>query len=163
MKNTFELLLIWFAFRAKSHSKLRLSFATILFGSVLIFSCGPSAQKVKDSQETADKEKADYQQMQKDSIEDFESFKLAYEARIDANEKTIADLKKEIRKDKSKMQEINLKAMDELDGRNFEMRKRIREFKNDSKEDWKSFKEEFSYDMDEIGKAIKGIGVNNSK
>jgi hypothetical protein len=132
-------------------------------GTFLILSCGPSAQKVKDSQENADKEKAEYKQMQKDSIEDYESFKLAYEARIDANEKTIADLRKEIKKDKSKMQEINLKAMDELDGRNFEMRKKIREFKNESKEDWESFKEEFSYDMDEIGKAIKGIGVNNSK
>ncbi len=140
-----------------------LTFALIGMSIIMLTACGPTAQKVQESQENADKEKAAYAEKQKDSIADFESFKLAYEAQIDANEKTLAALRKELSKDKKKYDDVNEDIMDELEEKNAKMRKKIREFKRESKEDWQSFKEEFSYDMDEIGKAIKGIGENNKK
>ncbi len=128
---------------------------------LLVAACGPSAKKVQEAKDNLAQEKEAYAQEQKDSIEDYESYKLAYEAQIDANEVAMAELRKKVKKSKDKFQTSNEKLIDELETKNSNMRKKIREVKREGKEDWNSFKEEFSYDMDELGKAIKGIGENN--
>lgn len=145
---------------------MKLNYSIISFATIAMLSfmaCGSSAEKVQKAQDNLEKEKADYEQAKLDSIAEFDSFKMAYEAQIDANEKTVAALRSELKKDKKKYEEVNKKIVDDLEEKNSNMRKKIREFKRESKSDWLSFKEEFSYDMDELGKAIKGIGENNSK
>jgi len=127
----------------------------------LVAACGPSAKKVQEAKDNLAQEKEAYAQEQKDSIEDYESYKLAYEAQIDANEVAMTELRKKVKKSKDKFQTSNEKLIDELETKNSNMRKKIREVKREGKEDWNSFKEEFSYDMDELVKAIKGIGENN--
>jgi ABC-type Zn uptake system ZnuABC Zn-binding protein ZnuA len=137
-----------------------------LFGMVasmflLVTACGPSAKKVQEAKDNLAQEKEEYAQEQKDSTEDYESYKLAYEAQIDANEVAMAELRKKLKKNKAKYEATNERLMDDLEARNSNMRKKIREFKREGKAEWTSFKEEFSYDMDELGKALKGIGENN--
>ncbi|MNV21311.1 hypothetical protein D3C71_1122430 [compost metagenome] len=51
-----------------------------------------------------------------------------------------------------------------LEKQNEEMEIRMNRFKNvEDKDQWKEFKEEFDHDMDELGKAFKGLSVNNVK
>ena len=46
---------------------------------------------------------------------------------------------------------------------NERLRAKIRDYKENGKDEWKSFKTEFKHDMDELGDAIKGLTVDNKK
>ena len=43
------------------------------------------------------------------------------------------------------------------------MKKRLEDYKADSKDKWESFKTEFNHDMDELGSAFKDLTVKNTK
>jgi hypothetical protein len=50
-----------------------------------------------------------------------------------------------------------------LEKKNDELRKKLDNCDATKTDNWTSFKEEFYHDMNELGQAIKDIGVNNEK
>ena len=66
-------------------------------------------------------------------------------------------------KEKKEAQADRNKRIAELEEKNSSMRKRIKEFKAESKEKWKSFKEEFNHDMDDLDAAFSNLTKNNVK
>ena len=50
-----------------------------------------------------------------------------------------------------------------LEVKNSDMRMRMDNYKEDGKDNWETFKTEFSHDMDELGKAFKDLTVKNVK
>ena len=89
-------------------------------------------------------------------------FTLA-EEKIDANEKSIAEFKARIAKEKRENRAKYEKKLAGLEQKNSDMKKKLDEYKEDGKEKWTSFKNEFSHDMDELGKALKGFTVKHNK
>ncbi len=51
--------------------------------------------------------------------------------------------------------------MAELENKNSDLKKKLSDFKDDDKDKWISFKEEFNHDMDELGLAFKNLTVEN--
>ena len=90
-------------------------------------------------------------------------FKKDMEAKIAANEKTIAEMKAKRKNDGSANQESYNERIAELEQKNADLKKRISEFKEDNQQKWQSFKTEFSHDMDDLGTALKNITVDNVK
>jgi DNA-binding transcriptional MerR regulator len=86
-----------------------------------------------------------------------------------------ADAAMKIAKSEEKIKEynadMNVKKTKALESTVDELQKKIVDLKqkianlnaNDRKETWGEFKTEFDHDMDEIGKALKDITVNDTK
>lgn len=84
-------------------------------------------------------------------------------AKIAENEKTIAELKAQRKKDGSSNPDAYTNRIAELEQKNADLKKRIQEYKQDNQEKWQSFKTEFSHDMDDLGTALKNVTVDNVK
>jgi hypothetical protein len=134
------------------------SVAMIMMLAILV-SCSSPSQKV----ENAKADLKDAKQEQLDSIADYELFKQQSEERIANNEKIIADFKASRAANKKAIKDSEQRMIDELEQRNINMRKKIIEYKENGKDEWAAFKIEFGHDMDELGKAIKGLTVNETK
>ncbi len=71
---------------------------------------------------------------------------------------------KERKADESKeVKEKYNQRIDALQERNEILKKRMKDSETTKTSMWSSFKREFKHDMDELGKAIKDIGVDNAK
>jgi hypothetical protein len=138
-----------------------MAFAAIIMVGI-IYSCDSPTKKVEKAQENLSNAEMELDQAQKDSIQDFENFKLESEIRISDNERVIAAYRQRMLIEKNKFKVVDQKRIDEIEQRNINMRKKIAEYKAEGKDKWISFKQEFNHDMDDLGSAIKNLGVKNT-
>ncbi len=139
--------------------KKRIHTLSIIMVITILVSCSSPSQKV----ENAKADLNDAKQEQQDSIADYESFKQQSEERIANNEKIIADFKASKVANKKAITVSEQRMIDELEQRNINMRKKIIDYKENGKDKWEEFKAEFGHDMDELGEALKGLTINNTK
>lgn len=96
--------------------------------------------------------------------EDYKHFRSEQEKKIDANEKKIADLRSRRNTITSEDRDKYDKQIDEVERRNNELKRRIRENRKDEANDKReSFKREFNHDMDELGTSIKDLFKDNER
>lgn len=119
------------------------------------------ADAVEATHEAKQDEMIDEQIAENDKAE-WENFKNETEAKIKANEQLISDLKLEIKSSNKKYDDAYLKNIDLIEKRNADLRLKINGYEN-SESDWESFKTEFNHDMDELGKSINDLTVDNKK
>jgi TolA-binding protein len=143
-------------------NKLTLTIAA-LAAVVTMSSCDSPAKKVEKANTNLNEAEANYNQSVIDSIADYENFKRDAETRIDENEKAIAAFRSRMLSENRKWKEEDQRMIDGLEQKNINLRAKIREYKENGKDEWKSFKAEFKHDMDELGDAIKGITIDNKK
>jgi hypothetical protein len=138
---------------------------TILFVAIgcssILASCDSPAKKVEKANENLIEAEEKLDEVKKDSLADFENFKKEVNLLIDENEKAIIFYKNQIRAESRKITDAEQKMIDELEQRNINFRIKIKEYKENGKDEWKAFKVEFKHDMDELGIAIKGLTVKN--
>lgn len=144
----------------KSISKLILG--TFITGAI-ITGCNTSATKVEDAQQNVIQAKIDLDQANKEYLADIENYRLETANRIEANDQAIAEFKARMEHDKKAVRAEHKKKIVELEQKNREMKKKLENYQENGKEKWEIFKAEFSHDMDEMGKAFKGITVKNVK
>ncbi|MBP7511266.1 MAG: hypothetical protein KA981_05015 [Bacteroidia bacterium] len=130
---------------------------------VTMGSCDSPAKKVEKANTNLTEAEANYEQALSDSIADYENFKKESETRIDENEKAIEAFRKRMLTENKKWKEEDQKMIDDFEQKNINLRAKIRDYKENGKDEWKSFKTEFKHDMDELGDAIKGLTVDNKK
>lgn len=126
-------------------------------------SCNSPEKKVENAKQDLKEAKAELSQEQKDSVENFLSFKRVSEERILANEQIIEAYKNRMKTEKQKIKKNDQKRVDELEQRNIDMRKKIADYQANGKDNWEAFKLEFNHDMDDLGKALKNLTVKNTK
>jgi uncharacterized protein YeaO (DUF488 family) len=88
--------------------------------------------------------------------EEWNAFKADAEAKIEANEKRIVELKAKMNKPGKLLDKMRADRIAALEQRNRDLRLKITAYETE-KTDWQKFKEEFNHDMDELGKAIGDI------
>lgn len=131
--------------------------------SLILAGCNSPAKKVENARADLKDAQTELTVAEKDSVEDYNNFMKDAKLKIDANDKAIENLKSTMPK-LSKSANINTqKRIDELEQKNIDMRKKMENYRANGKDEWESFKREFSYDMSELGKAIKNVGLNNKK
>lgn len=143
-------------------SILSLAFVAMMLSGV-IYSCDSPSKKVEKAQENLSNAENELDQAQRDSVQDFETFRLESELRISDNERVIAAYRLRMLNDKNKFKAEDQKRIDEIEQMNINMRKKIAEYKLEGKDKWVAFKEEFNHDMDDLGSSIKNLGVKNTK
>jgi len=96
------------------------------------------------------------------TAEQWKEFKTATEAQIKENEAIITNLKVKAKSANAKMAaEYNVR-IDELAAKNAAMKKRMDDYAG-NQTDWETFKSEFSHDMNDLGKALKGFVISSDK
>jgi predicted small secreted protein len=141
---------------------------TVLMAGTILTSCQTSANKVKNAEDKLNKEKVDVleakqdlDQIRKDSITDYNKFKMESEEKINGYEKRIAELKTKIATEKKEDKSAYEKQLAQLEKKNSEMKEKLVNYKEEGQEKWVSFKNEFNHDMDELGKAFNDLTKNN--
>jgi hypothetical protein len=113
-------------------------------------------EDVQDAREVANLE------AQKLTPDDWKKYQADAEAKIKKNEARIIELRSKIKESGTAMDDSREKKIAELEKQNWDLRTRLNSFDaNNGKFD--EFKREFDHDMDEIGKGLKDITVDNKK
>ncbi|MDI6033459.1 hypothetical protein QLS91_10275 [Flavobacterium sp. LB2P84] len=145
-----------------------LAITTFMAGTVLT-GCQNTSKKeeaaqdnVEDARENLDDAKEELTDARKAATqEEWETFKANTNATITENEVRIAEMKASMKKTGKSIDEEYAKKIDALEQKNNDIKIKIETYKNDSKSDWESFKQEYNRDMDELGEALKNLTVDN--
>jgi len=138
---------------------LILALAGFIFSTGSIGFAQESTKKASDERKDVEKN----QQRVKDSIADFQKFKADAENKIADNQKKIAQLKNKKNQENKEVREKYDKKVLALEQKNDELKKRLDAYNKPDNTAWASFKREFNHDMDELGHALRDIGVDNAK
>jgi hypothetical protein len=91
---------------------------------------------------------------------DWQEFKSEFDTGIQANEQRIIALKEKMRTISEKPDNELVENIDKLEQKNKELRNRIANY-DQTQTNWESFKREFNHDMDELGKALAGLTLDD--
>lgn len=149
-----------------------LAFTALMIATVLV-SCQSSAKKEETAKDNLQKAQEDLDEVQYDAAmaaqkkaaiaKEWQTLKNNTQATINENEIRIAELKVKIKKTGKDIDSLYAKKIDQLEQKNKDIKAKIETYKNDKNSDWESFKREYNHDMDELGKALKDITVDNKK
>jgi hypothetical protein len=125
--------------------------------AILFFACTSNAEKIENAKDKVAEAQEDLQEAIADSVADYNKFREETDLRIRENEKSIAEYRLRISKEKAEARADYEKRIAALETRNSDMRRRLDAFKQDGRRNWQEFKTEFNKDMDELGASIKDI------
>ena len=142
---------------------LSLCASTFMTGTILIGGCSTPAEKVENAQNDVTEANLDLEKAQKAYEDDIANYRAETDNKILANNKSIAEFNTRIELEKKEAQADYRKKIIELEQKNSDMKKKLDDYKMTGKENWETFKTEFSHDMDELGKAFSGFTTNKIK
>jgi rubrerythrin len=116
-------------------------------------------ENLKEAKQDEVAAKQDLKEAQKDSASECQKFKIDENKKITANNKSIADFKVRIAKEKKENRAQYEKNLAKLEHKNTDLKKRLDDFKDNGKETWASFKREFNHDMDALGKSLQNFTI----
>jgi hypothetical protein len=143
---------------------ITLAVVVSVVSGTLFTACGPATPKEEAAKDQVQQAKDELKDAQKAATaEEWQAFKDESEVKIKDNEIRIAELKAKIKKSGKELDALYEKKIEALEQQNKDMKARISAYETNKKSDWESFKREFNHDMDELGKALKDLTVDNKK
>jgi hypothetical protein len=137
--------------------------ALALMMGALVSGCTSSEQKVKNAEETLIEANEALKEANADYLADMEQFRMDTEAKIITNDQIIAELKGRLSKMKIAVRIDAQNKIAELEEKNAQMKRRIADYKDEGRDNWYSFKNEFNRDMEALGKALSDFVTNSNK
>jgi hypothetical protein len=119
--------------------------------------CSSSAEKVENAQEQVVEANNNLDTAIKNYQADMNAYRIETANRIAANELAIAKFNVKIANEKTEAKADYLKKIAALEKRNAEMKVKLQDYKDDGDSKWKTFKVEFSKEMDDLGESIKDL------
>jgi hypothetical protein len=92
-------------------------------------------------------------------VADMENFKEETSIKISANEQSVKEFKASIASNEKDPKVDN--KINDLEVKNADMKRKLDEYKMEGKDQWNTFKKEFSADMEEIERALDDLTVDN--
>jgi len=131
---------------------------------LIVFLTACTSTKSKDLDKAAkevENAKKDLDRANKQYAKEVASYRLSVESDLRENKLQIARLRSE----KLDAKEEALGNRDEkiaaIQRSNDELDLRMRQYRSDNRENWKEFKREYAYDLNEVGKSLKDLGKDN--
>ncbi len=125
--------------------------------TMITTSCTSSAEKVKEKQEKVSEAQEDLTEAKKEYVLEVEEFKIENATKIAANEQGIMDYKTKLEKDKTATKEEFKNNIADLEKKNEDLRYKMNHYQASGEENWKTFKREFSHDLDALEKEFKNL------
>jgi chromosome segregation ATPase len=135
----------------------------LLVAAAFLTSCNSPAQKLEAAQENVKDANKDLDKANEAYLKEIEDYRKESAAKISANDKSIAAFNARIENEKKEVRDEYKKKIAELEQKNTDVKKRLDGYKADGKDNWANFKQEFSRDMDALGKALKDLTVSSTK
>lgn len=133
-------------------------FAVSAFSIAFIaIGCASPAEKVENAQEQVVEANNNLDTAIKNYQADMNAYRIETSNRIAANELAIAKFNVKIANEKKEAKADYLKKIAALEKRNADMKVKLADYKDDGDSKWKTFKVEFSKEMDDLGKSIKDL------
>jgi hypothetical protein len=156
--------------RIKTHTSMKAKFNILAIAAIactLFFGtgCKSPSEKVDDAEKDVAAAKEKLEEARQDSIkaaEEWRIFKVETQEKIAANNIRIAELRTVKRVTDKPSDAKYAEKVAELEERNRNLQQRIDDYEK-YHSDWETFKREFNHDMDELGKALKDVTVDNEK
>jgi hypothetical protein len=123
----------------------------------IAISCASPAEKVEKAQDQVVEANNNLDTAIKNYQEDINAYRIETANRIAANELAIAKFNVKIANEKKEAKADYLKKIAALEKRNTEMKVKLQDYKDDGDSKWKTFKVEFSKEMDDLGESIKDL------
>ncbi|HRM45528.1 MAG TPA: hypothetical protein PLD64_03805 [Flavobacterium sp.] len=141
---------------------------TTFIASTVLVGCQGSTKKeeaakdkIEEARDELDDAKEELSEARVAATEaEWKTFKESTNATIAQNEIRITELKAKMKKTGKTIDDEYAKRIKELEEKNKEIKLKVESYKNDANSDWKSFKEEYNHDMDELGQALKNFTVD---
>lgn len=143
-------------------SILILASATLVSGLALT-SCNSSSENVDKAEQAVTDANNELEKANQEYLADIENYRTETASKIAANNQSIIDFNLRIEKEKKEVKDDYKKQIAELELKNSDMKKKMDDYKAEGKDNWETFKTEFSHDMDELGAAFKDLTVKNVK
>jgi len=146
-----------------------LAIVATLMGCLVFSGCQSPEQKADSAETKVEEAKKDLDEAKNDKTvadqnavdaAEWQKFRTDTETKIKANEIRIAELREKKKTSGLKLDVVYTERIDTLEQRNIGMRTWMNDYEN-SNTDWALFKREFNHDMDELGKALKDLMVDN--
>ena len=147
------------------NSKILLIAGALFISGASLTGCSNAtpAEKVENAQTKVDVANKNLDNATDAYIADVASYRTETNAKIAANEQTIADLKTKTEAHKIEDREAYTKKLADLEQKNTELKMRLAGYKPQGKDDWESFKMTYIRDMVVLGVAVKAIKDNKDK
>jgi hypothetical protein len=94
--------------------------------------------------------------------EDYTNFKSSAEQNIRENESLISKLRERIKTQRPERQDEFRRRIDTLEVRNNELRSKLLQYRETTKEEWEAFKREFKNDIEQLGRAVENFADDNT-
>lgn len=108
----------------------------------------------------SEKARTKLQAAQKDSVTTvYETLKKESEIRFNKNEGSIAEFKASIVNEKRKIRSKDESKVADLEQKNNYLKKKLKDYKVEGKENWTIFKAGFNQDMDNLNKSLNDLSV----
>lgn len=152
-----------------SKSIFNLAIVTTLIAGLVFTGCQSPEQKAETAKTNVEEAAQDLANAEDDKVvadqklvdeQEWQKFRTDTEAKIKTNETRISELREKKKTSGQKMDVVYTQRIDTLEQRNIGMRTWMNDFEN-SNTDWALFKREFNHDMDELGKALRDLAVDN--
>lgn len=135
--------------------------ATLLLTGAIFTSCNTAAEKVDKAEDKSIKADEDFNTAKEEYLADIENFKKETNAKIEANNLTIADFKVKIATSKKDAQVYYQEQIAVLEQKNIAAKQKLDAYKVSGQDNWETFKAEFSRDMNDLGEAFKNFTIKN--
>jgi len=144
-------------------SILVIAACTFITGAFLTSCSSTPAEKVENAENKVIVANKDLDDANKAYLADVENYRLETAKTIAENEKSAADFKARVAKDKKAVRDDYYKKIAKLEQKNTDMKKSLDDYKAESKEKWETFKAEFSNEMRDLSKSFKDLTVKSEK
>jgi len=118
-------------------------------------------QKVLDAKTDVREAQNDLNAIQNEAEMNYQQFRIVYDNKIMANEKSIAELKVNVAGANEENRITYKKKLAELERRNDDLKIELNNSKSEGADEWLKFKNKFKNDMDDLGKAFADFTVSN--
>ncbi|MBK8653051.1 MAG: hypothetical protein IPN20_03870 [Haliscomenobacter sp.] len=105
--------------------------------------------------------KDDLVQAQQDYLDDVENYRQQTAEKV-AHNQSIADFNARIETEKAEAKADYKMKIAELEKKNSDLKMKLDNYKVESKDQWETFKTEFTRDMDQLGEALRDLTVKNN-
>ncbi|OFY24935.1 MAG: hypothetical protein A2W98_03920 [Bacteroidetes bacterium GWF2_33_38] len=130
-----------------------LAIATLMSGTMLM-SCQTSSEKVDSAEGDLIEASKALKDANEEYLKDVEDYKKIIAEKTEANERSIAEFKARIAKDKKDAKLDYKIEISDLEQKNGDLKKKMQDYKSAGKEQWDAFKIEFNNDMEALNKVI---------
>jgi len=131
--------------------------AAFFLASMILTSCAGSAEKVIDAENNVIEAKHDLNAANEEYLADIENYRKEAAAKIEANEESIKEFKLRINDQKKEAKIKYNEKITQLEQKNTDIKKKMKDYKAEGKEQWETFKADFNRDMDILAKAFKDL------